>query len=195
MLEWSIRTYLVVAGAFIGAVGGCAATILFFQAAPDAQRSDVGDMLGFLGAIVGTLLAIGGAVYIEHLKRFSENRQQKIVILQVLDHAASRIRFHSNEVYYEGMNVKPKISLVSDLFKALDLYFDGIVAKSTNFDVIRYSVWMKNEAKSNHEKLEDAMSFCDKHPENCHKILSYGCAAALVPLDMIRSAIEASPRL
>jgi hypothetical protein len=112
--------------ALVGGLTGLATVALYAVARAKLIGAPAGDWLGFAGAVIGTALAVGGAVWIEHWKRGTERRAETRAVLA----SVTRIRAFTAIV----MNDRPSGISKTDLQDAINQYPENLAAYASRLD-------------------------------------------------------------
>lgn len=183
-----LRSRPVVETAGAGVVGGCvgAATVLGLNGVADA-----GDWLGFLGTIVGTIVAIGGAVAIEDWKRRAEVKRRKDDLVTALEISVRRLRDLVRGPHSSDMMMKDKARLAGEQMIALERFIYNVESHVTNFALLpsiistRRSIAGLAESFSNAEK-----AYAQTDDTTGHDLFDELCLATSAVVDFLIDDVQ-----
>ncbi|WP_088183094.1 hypothetical protein [Sphingobium sp. Z007] len=129
----------------IGGLSGLMVVAAYLVMHAWSSGANAGDWLGFAGALLGTILAIGGAIFVEHYRRKMERNDE----LRLLRSALSRITMGANVLVGdglpEGLNIEGKRGH----------YLDALSNIHSGFGIIIYAKERLNFALKNPELFSD----------------------------------------
>lgn len=154
-LPTRVRTALMVVAGFIAGV-----LLGAFSLWAADHGADAGDLVGFLGGVCGTGLAVAGTLWLDRRRRNASQRDDRTAVLELLtDFEAEVARQTSCPLSEEtGMVAVSRISLLADELDGALTFLERVPSKTSRLAILRRLHWLLGSMRAASARMREIES-------------------------------------